>query len=84
MLGMNDGLYATIAGNIRAEMARQRRTGVELAGILGKTRQAVSQRLTGKVRFTEPELTIVAEWLGISLDALATRPAMTRKRAAVA
>ena len=63
-------LRATTAAEVRAEMARQRRSGVELATHLDLSQQAVSRRLAGEVAFDLDELAAVAEWLGVPLQTL--------------
>jgi hypothetical protein len=63
-----NGTRTYIAAEIRAEMARQRKT-VEGAGlILGLSKQAVSQRWRGARDFRTHELMALAEWMGVPLD----------------
>ncbi|WP_169309959.1 helix-turn-helix domain-containing protein [Aeromicrobium marinum] len=57
-----------VAGEVRAEMARQRKTQAELATILGTTTATAGRRLDGSVPFDVVELCMVAGWLGTSPD----------------
>ena len=59
-----------VAGEIRAEMARQRRTGVELASHLQITQQAVSRRLSGEASLDLDDVARIADWLGVPLARL--------------
>lgn len=59
---------ASIAAEVRAEMARQRKTREDLARILGFTKQAVSLRLTGQQSFRAEELKATADWLGVPIS----------------
>ena len=68
-------LSQTAAGALRAEMARQQKTGVELAQHLGRSRAYVSQRMTGQHDFTLTEIEDAAQWLGVPYMALLTAPA---------
>ena len=63
-----------VAAEVRAEMARQRRTQAELAEHLNVSQAAVSRRLVGLVPFDVSELDEVAAFLGVPLaDLLPTR-----------
>lgn len=56
-----------IAAEVRAEMARQRKT-VEAAGVvLHKSKQAASAQWRGARDFKPRELTALAEWLGVDV-----------------
>lgn len=59
-----------IAGEIRAEMARQQRSQRQLALALGYTQQAVSRRLAGHVAIDVDELDAIARFLGVSVARL--------------
>lgn len=59
-----------VAGNIRAEMARQKRQGNDLAAILKMSQTAVSRRLNGQVGLDIDELFTVAAWLNVPVTAL--------------
>lgn len=56
-----------IGREIRAEMARQRMTHLQLANHLGLSQNVVSQRLAGRIEFRPSELAIVSEVLGVPL-----------------
>jgi transcriptional regulator with XRE-family HTH domain len=56
-----------VAGEVRAEIARQRRGQVELAAELGWTQAFLSRRLTGSVAFSTDEVEHVARVLGVPL-----------------
>lgn len=56
-----------MAGEVRAEMARQRKTGVELASHLQISQQSASRRLTGETDFDLDEVASIAEWLDVDL-----------------
>lgn len=58
------------AGNLRAEMARQKLTGVDLADLLKCSQQSASRRITGAQGLDLDELPVVADWLGTSIAAL--------------
>lgn len=65
---------ARVAGQIRAEMARQRRTIADLAGCLGVSPHTAGRRLSGRTDFTAVDLVLVADWLNVSVgDLLAKR-----------
>lgn len=53
------------ASEVRAELAKQRRTATELAAVLGITPQTVGRRLSGETPFDVIELVSAAEWLGV-------------------
>ncbi|MBP6571334.1 MAG: hypothetical protein QG655_3235 [Actinomycetota bacterium] len=59
-----------LAANIRAELARNGKTQSDLADHLGITRQALSQRLLGRVDFRMGEVTATASFLSTSISAL--------------
>lgn len=48
-------------------MARQRKTGVDLAGVLNLTQQSVSRRLNAETDISLDELAQIADWLGVSV-----------------
>lgn len=72
-------LRQTVAAELRAEMARQKRTGVELAAVLNCSQQSASRRLNGGQGLDLDDLPAIAEWLEIDvLDLIVPR----RERAA--
>lgn len=62
-----------IADEIRAELARQRKTAAELAMVLGVTQHTIGRRLNGGTPFNAIELMAAALWLGMSLSDLVRR-----------
>lgn len=52
-----------VAAEVRAEMARQRKTGRELASLLSITQQSASRRLNASTDLSLDELDIIARWL---------------------
>lgn len=63
---MTDGLQHTAAAEIRAEMARQRKTQQDVARALGISAQQLGQRLAGRISFDVRELGIIADYLGVA------------------
>lgn len=64
-----------VAGNVRAELARQGRTRRELAAALGVDEHRVGKRTRGLVPFTADEIVGVARFLGVTVEELVERPA---------
>lgn len=71
----------SVAGNVRAEMARLRVSQSEMGAALGLTQQAVSRRLKGEVPFNVNELGVVADVLAVEVADLLS-PASARVRSA--
>lgn len=65
-----DSAKRAACANIRAEMARSGLTQQDIANRIGKTRQAVSRRLTGLTEFRLDELAQIADLLDVPLEAL--------------
>ena len=66
---------ASVAANVRAELARKQITQIEVAARLGVSRQNVAQRLNGRVDFRVGELIAIAGLLDIPVaDLLAPDP----------
>lgn len=65
---------ATVADNIRAEMARKRMTQFQLAQHLDLSQAAVSRRLSGLTAFDVNELQQVADLLEVSPASLLGEP----------
>ena len=63
--------WQQVAGQVRAEMARQRKTTAELATTLGVHKETARFRLNGERPFGLIELAKVAAWLQVDIDALA-------------
>lgn len=59
-----------VAANIRAEMARQRKTQTEMAPAIGISRMALHRRLTGKAAFKASELAAAAKFLAVPITDL--------------
>lgn len=59
-----------VALNVRAEIARQRRSGSNVAKSLGRTQAWISRRLAGHVAFSIDELNEIADELSIPLSVL--------------
>lgn len=59
-----------VASNIRAEMARRKRTQAQLAGALGLTRSSMHRRMTGEQALNVDELHVIASFLGVSVATL--------------
>lgn len=69
-------LSQTVATNVRAEMAAQKRTAVTLAELLDLGYEAARSRISGDVDISLNELERIAAWLGVSESSLmASRPA---------
>lgn len=62
-----------VAGEVRAEMARKRRTAADLAVVLGISQHTAGQRLNGRSSFTFVELALTCAWLEISIGTLVAR-----------
>lgn len=54
-----------IAGEVRAEMARKRKSLRDVAGVIGVSHESVRQRLNGEVSFRSDELVLLADELGV-------------------
>jgi transcriptional regulator with XRE-family HTH domain len=66
-------LTSRVAAEVRAEMARQKRSGAELGRQLGLSYTTVSKRINGEVPFDIEELEATAAWLGATPVDLLTR-----------
>jgi transcriptional regulator with XRE-family HTH domain len=62
----------TVAAEVRAEMARQRRSQADIAAGLGWTQAFLSRRLNDDVAFSTDEIERLAGALGIPLSQLVT------------
>jgi transcriptional regulator with XRE-family HTH domain len=68
MNDMTPAEYAAAVGaEVRAELARQRRTQAELATALGITPATAARRLDGTSPFNLIELATVANWLDVPI-----------------
>jgi transcriptional regulator with XRE-family HTH domain len=64
---MESDVRATIAAEVRAELARQNKTQRELAAALGLDHSSTWLRLRGERSFRAEELAATAEWLGVPI-----------------
>jgi transcriptional regulator with XRE-family HTH domain len=62
----------TVAAEVRAEMARQRRSQDDIASELGWSQPFMSRRLRGEIAFSTNELERLAVALGVPLSQLVT------------
>ena len=62
---MSKSLLDQVVGEVRAELARQRKSQRWLASVLHLSQAQISDRLLGKVAFNVPELEATAEALGV-------------------
>lgn len=62
-----------IISEIRAEMARQKKSGTELGAVLGMSQRAASYRLNGQRAMGWDETFATANWLGLTLASLVRR-----------
>jgi len=69
----SDAVQQMVADEVRAEMARQRKTAAELALAIGVTQHTVGRRLNGSTPFNVFELARVAECFGLTADVLVSR-----------
>ena len=63
-------LSELVAAEVRAEMARRNRRGIDLAEHLDISGAALSAKLNGRTPFTLNELQRVADWLDVPLVVL--------------
>lgn len=63
----------SVADEVRAELARQRKTATELAAVLGITQHTAGRRLNGGTPFNLIELFAVASWLGLTVTEITRR-----------
>ena len=49
-------------------MARQRKSGMELASLLNLSQASTSRRVLGQIAFSLDELSIIAEWLDVPVE----------------
>lgn len=62
---MDVDFQRTVAGAVRAELARANKKPSELAGVLGLSRPTIYGRMSGASPFTTAELEKVAAFIGI-------------------
>lgn len=71
-----------VADEVRAELARQRKTAAGLASTVGITAHTMGVRLKGAVPFNVAELMIIATELGMTLVELISRAEQAEKKTA--
>lgn len=59
-----------VAAEVRAEMARQKKTPKEFAAVLTMYPSTAAKRLSGEAALDMAELATVALWLGVSVSDL--------------
>lgn len=59
-----------IAANVRAALARHQTSQATIARRLGKSRQAVSDKINGATHFRVDELQVIAAVIGVPFDSL--------------
>lgn len=65
---MTESYSERVAREVRAEMARQRKTSVDLAPVIGRSQQTASNRMRGLYPFNVDEIEAVAEWLAVPME----------------
>jgi len=73
---MNPPTTAGLAGEVRAEMARQGVTAASMARAIDVSRTSLSRKLNGRNEFTVAEMFRVAAFLGMTLSDLLRRAEM--------
>lgn len=63
-----------IAGEIKAEIARQDHKVIELTGVLALSKNAIYRRNEGLIAYHADELHKIAEWLGVPVAQFYKRP----------
>lgn len=66
----NHPVARSVANEVRAELARQRKTQQELATTLGVNAHTAARRIRGEVPFDVVELEVIAAWLGVPVAQL--------------
>jgi transcriptional regulator with XRE-family HTH domain len=72
---MSETITASVAAEVRAELARQRMSQQLLAAKLGVSQQWVSRRIAGTVAFDVNELARIAGLLGVPMSQFLPVPA---------
>lgn len=67
---MTQTLAETMAGEIRAELARQGKSMTDLANALGWSQRRVYYRLAGESEIRMSELLVIAAYLGVPVAQL--------------
>jgi hypothetical protein len=69
-----DDMTGHVAANVRAALARGRRTQRELASAMGIDEHRVYKRVGGRVPFSADEIVLVARFLGTTVEDLVALP----------
>lgn len=64
------GIRETVAGGVRAELARRRMSASKLARQTGLKQSYLSRRMTGETPFNVDDLALIAAALGVSMSTL--------------
>ena len=67
---IQNGVAEAVAAEVRAQLARHRRSGRSIARELGYSQQSMSLRITGKIPFNVIELVAIAQLLDIPISSL--------------
>lgn len=54
------------AGALRAEMARQKKSSVDLASLLGCSQSSAARRMSGETPLDLDDIAAIARWLGVT------------------
>lgn len=74
-MSTSQSLRERVAAEVRAEMARQKLTGVGLARVLNCSQQSASRRLIDGKGLALDDLPLIADWLGLTVvDLISPRP----------
>lgn len=63
-------LSKSVAGEVRAEMARQQKSTSQLAATLNVHQETARRKLSGNMAFTVEELGRASAWLGVRVSEL--------------
>jgi hypothetical protein len=63
-------IQARIAGNVRGELGRRKKSATDAAEVLNIHPQSMRARLNGDVPFTAQDIVRLAVWMGVSPAAL--------------
>ena len=83
MSASNDGLNVSresIAAEVRAQLARRRRSARSVALELGWTQTYMSRRINGRIPFNVDDLAAIAEALDVPVISFFQGPRLTRVR----
>ena len=69
-MGYESSFSQSVAGALRAEMSRKRKTSNELATILHLSQSSASRRMTGDVSLSLDEISAIADWLDLPIERL--------------